>query len=776
MFYKLAQLILTPGKKSNTVGEVYVAQPDIEKENLAGKLFLIIEIESNNSNNLKLINFLIENLSNNYYQNEKMFLRERLKSIKIEIIFESALAKTNKDLAEFLKAEKIDLNFNEINATIGIIFENNVHFSSLGKNRALLIYKEKKAPVPISLNKNKKRLFIAKLSAEAENNYKIIDIISRTKTNERRDITTSENLFTNIINGVIPRGGYIIFSNETIPEYLSAKQLLEIITTLPPIGAIEQIKNNLSRINSYVTFLAVLIKNTVGPFAEETIKIAPPKTTQESVRNLNSVAEKTEKFLTPRGYVNFKKWFAYFKKSPFSFNFASLLKSRGAASQTFIKDKIFFKKKPSFLKFNLLLTKLQNFIVFLIKLIPYLIKAAIKINYLQLAAKIKNNTINWFKNSWAWFKSLNVKNKTLLIIITLSFLLLALNLIFVKIKNNNALVDNNFISLVQSIEQKENQLEASLLYKNEEGARQLIGEIQALIGSLPVKTDEQKQKKSELSAKLDSQSEKIKHIVKVENIKEISNLNELRSGANPDNISLLISKNKIYSADNANKAIYSIDISKNIATEINTASATISGLKFAAKDKNENIYFINGSDVLFMNKNEELKNLPLTSAVSAQNAAALASFNNMLYLADSSSGQIYRYKIQSSKLSVPSPWLNSPADLNKLASFGIDGSIYLLFNDGRLAKYLTGSEESFKLDAIIPPLENPDKIVVSQDLDRIYILEKSKNRIAVFDKNGKFISQYLADNLTRLKDFALNEKTKTIYLLNNTFVYSGKIK
>lgn len=776
MFYKLAQLILTPGKKSNTIGDVYIAQPDIEKENLAGKLFLIIEIESNNSNNLKLINFLIENLSNNYYQNEKMFLRERLKSIKIEIIFESALAKTNKDLAEFLKAEKIDLNFNEINATIGVIFENNVHFSSLGKNRALLIYKEKKAPVPISLNKNKKRPFIAKLPVDAESKYKIIDIISRTKTNERRDITTSDNLFTNIINGVIPMGGYIIFSNETIPEYLSTNQLLEIITTLPPISAIEQIKNNLERINSYVTFLAILIKNTVGPFAEETIKIAPPKTTQESVKNLNSVAEKTEKFLTPRGYVNLKKWFAYFKKYSLSFNFASLIRNKGSASQSFIKDKIFFKKKPSFLKFKTVLLKLQNFIIFIIKLIPYLIKAAVKINYLELALKIKNGAINWFKNSWAWFKGLNIKNKTLLIIITLSFLLLALNLISVKIKNNNALVDNNFNSLVQSIEQKENQLEASLLYKNEEGAKLLIGEIQALIGSLPEKTDEQKQKKIELSAKLDSQSEKIKHVVMIESIKEISNLSELRAGANPENISLLISKNKIYSADNANKAIYAIDISKNIATEINTASATISGLKFTAVDKNENIYFINGSDILSLNKNEELKNLPLAGAPSAQNAAALASFNNMLYLADSSSGQIYRYKIQNNKLSNPSSWLNSPTDLKKLASFDIDGSVYLLFNDGRLAKYLTGSEESFKLDAIIPALENPEKIVVSQDLDRIYILEKAKNRIAVFDKSGKFISQYLADNLTSLKDFALDEKTKTIYLLNNTSVYSGKIK
>ena len=60
MHYKISQLILTPGQKSSTISEIFLSQPDAQKENLGGKLWLLIEIEINKNNSLKIINFLIE--------------------------------------------------------------------------------------------------------------------------------------------------------------------------------------------------------------------------------------------------------------------------------------------------------------------------------------------------------------------------------------------------------------------------------------------------------------------------------------------------------------------------------------------------------------------------------------------------------------------------------------------------------------------------------------------------------------------------------------------
>src|SRR3989339_702946 len=93
MNHKLAQLSLSTSNKAGSTGDIFVAQPDSTKESLAGKLFIIVEINSTKIEGLKIINFLIDNINHNYYQNEKIILRERISTLTVEHIFEAALEK-----------------------------------------------------------------------------------------------------------------------------------------------------------------------------------------------------------------------------------------------------------------------------------------------------------------------------------------------------------------------------------------------------------------------------------------------------------------------------------------------------------------------------------------------------------------------------------------------------------------------------------------------------------------------------------------------------------
>jgi hypothetical protein len=76
MNYKIAQLILTPGKKANSISDIFIAQPDTAKEAMFGKIFILAEIEDNSSDSIKIINFVFEEINRNYYQNEKILLAE----------------------------------------------------------------------------------------------------------------------------------------------------------------------------------------------------------------------------------------------------------------------------------------------------------------------------------------------------------------------------------------------------------------------------------------------------------------------------------------------------------------------------------------------------------------------------------------------------------------------------------------------------------------------------------------------------------------------------
>jgi hypothetical protein len=218
MNYKIAQLMLSANNR-NTACDIYISQTDSHKENLGGKLFALVEIESREDNDYKVIDFLINSLGKNYYQNEKIILRERVESLKVEHIFESALIKTNKALIEFLKNERISIDPGLINATIGVIYKDELHFSSLGKNRAMLILRNKK-----------------------DNQYRLVDITAKTENPEEDHHINIAKLFPNVVSGSIPSDSYFIVSNEALPEYLSGKQLTEIVTTLPQLAPWNKLK------------------------------------------------------------------------------------------------------------------------------------------------------------------------------------------------------------------------------------------------------------------------------------------------------------------------------------------------------------------------------------------------------------------------------------------------------------------------------------------------------------------------------------------------------
>lgn len=61
--------------------------------------------------------------------------------------------------------------------------------------------------------------------------------------------------------------------------------------------------------------------------------------------------------------------------------------------------------------------------------------------------------------------------------------------------------------VIMTFEQKENQLEASLLYNNTDGAKQILKEMEAIIASVPLKTETEKNTATDLTnryhAKLD---------------------------------------------------------------------------------------------------------------------------------------------------------------------------------------------------------------------------------------------------------------------------------
>ncbi|PKM88966.1 hypothetical protein CVU83_00800, partial [Candidatus Falkowbacteria bacterium HGW-Falkowbacteria-2] len=292
MHYKIASLVLNASKHLNGCREAHITQPDAVKENLAGKLFILAEIDGKKTEVKKVIDFITESLDDFYYNDEKIFLLDKIEGLTLENIFEASLAKLNKALLDFLAQEKIYLRAEDTNLVIGLLFENKLYFSNFGRNKAFLIYKR-------------------------QDDYDIINVETSAADAEDSAViaTSGPKFFSSVITGKIPPSSYFLFCNEVLPEYLSNKDLITIITKLPPMVAAEQMKASLSKVNTYVPFLGIIVKNTYGLSASDLKEDSGAEIAQSahnSISHLNYTERRTEQMLAPAGLVNWSKFGKFF--------------------------------------------------------------------------------------------------------------------------------------------------------------------------------------------------------------------------------------------------------------------------------------------------------------------------------------------------------------------------------------------------------------------------------------------------------------------------------
>lgn len=749
MYYKTASIILNSGQKSNSVSDIFISQPDIHKESLAGKLFILAEIESQRSEAIKIINFLINNINFNYYQNEKIILKERIESISVENIFETTLAKTNKDLVEFITREKMKISPYAFNMTVCVLYKNELYLSTVGKNKNLLIYREKKE----AKEKDKKK------TKEEKNEYQLVDVGG---TKERRSETVNLNkLFSDVVSGKIPAGGSFLIINEALSEYVSNKQLVRIVTTLSPAGATEQIKNILGKINAFVSFLGIIIKSTTSSLPSDELK-------EESYQpEIMKLEEKTEEILKPAGIINLKKRFKTLAGKT-SFGRAPGQTEVGGekAKKIFMfKDRVFFKKKTFFLSPKNILLLIIKLIRLILALIVFLFKIFTSKKELgNFINKIKSVTKTIGRKEGTPLSS--KKTKIILIVAAIFLIIFVFNLVIIGKRNKAKEEQRIFNALIATVEKNQNKVEANLLYNNEKKARELIEENKELLARISPEEIEKKHFIKELIAKQEEQIEKIRHVIKVEAPKEIANFSNLNSQARAQNIILL--GDKIYSADKEERAIYKIDLEEDLVTAIYNLEATIEQLKCPTLGPSDNIYYLDKDSIVELNKKEEISNLKIEIPEIA-NVSNIFSYSNKIYLIDKKDGQIYRYSRINENFLNKEGWFEQEKDLTKAVDLFIDGNIYILYQNGLVEKYLKGKQEEFSLQSLYLPIENALSLKVTQN--HIYILEPGQKRLIIFDSEGKFQKQYVFPSLEDIKDLSLNEEEKKAYILDNNSVY-----
>ena len=155
-----------------------------------------------------------------------------------------------------------------------------------------------------------------------------------------------------------------------------------------------------------------------------------------------------------------------------------------------------------------------------------------------------------------------------------------------------------------------------------------------------------------------------------------------------------------------------------------------------------------------------------------EDISAATSFSGNLYTLNKK-GEIWRYPaVEGGLFGAGKNWfgpdLALAADSNDIS---IDGSVWILLQNGNIKKFTRGSPENFKVKGLESTLPHSRAIYTDENLESIYLLDPQEKRILEIAKNGDFQKEYMVEEAQNALDFVVSKKEGKIFLLTQTKIY-----
>lgn len=169
---------------------------------------------------------------------------------------------------------------------------------------------------------------------------------------------------------------------------------------------------------------------------------------------------------------------------------------------------------------------------------------------------------------------------------------------------------------------------------------------------------------------------------------------------------------------------------------------------------------------------------------------SIASFNERLYVLDTGSATIWRYFAEGDGFTISDEQraieFVEDADLSQAVDFAIyseDGSIVILYGDGRMRRYANGrllwGEDGLGENGLEMPLAAPVAVkIAGQGLNSsIFVLDAGSGRVVQFSLGGTFLAQFKATNefgnelFDTAADFEVAENPLRIFVIAGNGLY-----
>lgn len=671
----------------------------------SGRLFILLELPKNKVDQQSLIDEII---------NEAATYFETSQQEDSEMLLEEILHQLNQILPDISASSKIKSWLSTIDMAIGIIKDDDVFLAGIGNVNALLVQHNQLTPI---LDKN-------------------VEI-------------NPSKIFADIISGSLDQGDVLMVSTDALFDYISKEKIKQITKQYSPQGTVIKVNELLETVPDFVTFNSIFIKN-----ATETDRDAVPETK-------DMAEEKEEPILVADSHPTpAKSKFA----SPDKPKTKTVVDVRGFKNISFIK------------KIQKVFSLIGLFFVMVGKSIGY-VGSKIKAGFMFLFSrnyrqKTDTETLDSIKHitdeKVSWWQALSLKKKIALGGFFVVLLVFLQSLVMMTQQKDFEEKNQAYDDALVKIEENYNEMEAKLIYNDEEAAEALLLENLEILDNLKASSPEQEQeiaqKKEELFYKLN----KVRHINVIPEPAELFDMADkvidTRNIVQKDGKFYILSDSRIYLIEDNNLSLVA-NLQEGQSVQSMTDWPNENKLVMSVINTNEELSY----SIFDLDKKE-------TVAVFEPNAdntevSDLSIYGDNLYVLDASNSQIFKYPESGNGFGGGVSWLQEEVDLSNAASLTIDGSIYTIDNDGTIRNFLKGAREDFDYHEPRPTIGQNVTIKTFKDSDYLYIIDPQNMRIVILDKEGNIKDQYASQKFDNLVDLAVDPEEKAIYLLNGEHLY-----
>jgi hypothetical protein len=151
----------------------------------------------------------------------------------------------------------------------------------------------------------------------------------------------------------------------------------------------------------------------------------------------------------------------------------------------------------------------------------------------------------------------------------------------------------------------------------------------------------------------------------------------------------------------------------------------------------------------------------------------LESFGTYLYVFNPEERNVYRYLRNDDELSEPIGWLveKQNFDFSAIQDMAIDGDIWFTTDSGEIWKYTQGSRQNFTAQELTTPFDSSLKIATHPESEYLFVLENSKQRLVVLNKEGLFLKEVVSESFSSAESLAASRTENAVYVISGSLVY-----